>query len=277
MDEAPKAPWSPFPLVELCVLVALVLIVVGVRRRAATAPRRASSPAGSRWPRSAGLELALREHFAGYRSHSALLAGAVAVVAVVPLFFFTGAAADRPCSSVGVVVCSRRFFVFRRAFQALTGGHRVPRRERLPDPAGPAPESPRRMRLTGLHHVTAICADLDRTTAFYRDVLGLALVREGANDDDPDARHFWFGAPGDARHARVVHGVPRAGARAGGAGSTHHFAFAVGSAEELEAWRDYLRGARRRVHRRLRPRRPALDLPARPRRPRRRDRDQPAS
>ena len=52
---------------------------------------------------------------------------------------------------------------------------------------------PRRMRLLGLHHVTAICADLDRTTAFYRDLLGLALVREGVNDDDPAARHFWFG------------------------------------------------------------------------------------
>src|ERR687888_602761 len=55
---------------------------------------------------------------------------------------------------------------------------------------------PRRMRLLGLHHVTIICADLQRTTDFYRDVLGLALVREGVNDDDPDARHFWFG---DAR------------------------------------------------------------------------------
>jgi glyoxalase family protein len=51
----------------------------------------------------------------------------------------------------------------------------------------------RRMQLTGLHHVTLICADLERTTAFYRDVLGLALVRQGASDDDPDARHFWFG------------------------------------------------------------------------------------
>ncbi len=49
------------------------------------------------------------------------------------------------------------------------------------------------MRLLGLHHVTAICSDLERTTAFYRDLLGLALVREGVNDDDPDARHFWFG------------------------------------------------------------------------------------
>jgi catechol 2,3-dioxygenase-like lactoylglutathione lyase family enzyme len=63
-----------------------------------------------------------------------------------------------------------------------------------PDP-DPAPDEPRRMRLAGLHHVTAICADLERTTRFYRDVLGLALVREGQNDDDPDARHFWFGHP----------------------------------------------------------------------------------
>ncbi len=49
------------------------------------------------------------------------------------------------------------------------------------------------MRLTGLHHVTAICRDLERTTGFYRDVLGLALVEQGVNDDDPSTRHFWFG------------------------------------------------------------------------------------
>ena len=33
----------------------------------------------------------------------------------------------------------------------------------------------RRMRLTGLHHVTLICRDLERTTAFWRDLLGLEL------------------------------------------------------------------------------------------------------
>ena len=47
---------------------------------------------------------------------------------------------------------------------------------------------------------------------------------------------------------------------------------ARGPAEELEAWRDYLREPRRRLHRRARPRRVPLDLHARPRRPRRRDR-----
>ena len=31
------------------------------------------------------------------------------------------------------------------------------------------------MRLRGLHHLTAICRDLERSIAFYRDVLGLPI------------------------------------------------------------------------------------------------------
>ena len=106
---------------------------------------------------------------------------------------------------------------------------------------GSAPESPRRMRLTGIHHVTGICADLGRTTAFYRDVLGLPLVREGHNDDDPDARHFWFGLPGDPATLLSFMEYPSMEPGRAGAGSTHHFAFAVGSSAELDAWRDHLR------------------------------------
>lgn len=98
------------------------------------------------------------------------------------------------------------------------------------------------MRLTGLHHVTAICRDLDRTTEFYRDVLGLALVEQGVNDDDPSTRHFWFGdatgAPGTLitfmEYPQLPDGVV-------GTGSVHHVAFAVESADEQLAWRDYLR------------------------------------
>ena len=99
------------------------------------------------------------------------------------------------------------------------------------------------MALRGLHHVTAICRDLERTTAFYRDTLGLALIKRQANDDDPDARHFWFGdatgTPGTLisflEYADMADGSV-------GVGSTHHVAFVVDSAGEQEAWRDYLRG-----------------------------------
>jgi catechol 2,3-dioxygenase-like lactoylglutathione lyase family enzyme len=99
------------------------------------------------------------------------------------------------------------------------------------------------MQLRGLHHLTAICRDLDRTTAFYRDLLGLALVEEAVNDDDPSTRHFWFGdqagSPGTLVSFLEYPALPESVV---GAGATHHFAFTVESDEEQVAWRDYLRG-----------------------------------
>jgi glyoxylase I family protein len=95
------------------------------------------------------------------------------------------------------------------------------------------------MRLRGLHHVTAICRDLEATIAFYRDVLGLGIVHDGPSDDDPDARHVWFGTADGTlvsfmEYPKLPEGVV-------GVGSTHHFALRVDSAEEHEAWRRYLR------------------------------------
>lgn len=98
------------------------------------------------------------------------------------------------------------------------------------------------MRLTGLHHVTAICRDLDATTAFYRDTLGLALVSRGVNDDDPGTRHFWFGDAQGAPGTLITFlEYPRMDPGVIGTGSVHHVAFAVDSPEEQAAWRDYLR------------------------------------
>lgn len=103
-------------------------------------------------------------------------------------------------------------------------------------------EDTRQMRITGLHHVTAITKDLEAVTAFYRDVLGLALVTEERNPDDPQARHFWFG-DADGRAGSLVSFLeyPELEAAAAGAGGLHHFALAVGSPEELTAWAEYLR------------------------------------
>jgi catechol 2,3-dioxygenase-like lactoylglutathione lyase family enzyme len=95
------------------------------------------------------------------------------------------------------------------------------------------------MRLRGLHHVTAISADLERTIAFYRDTLGLAIVHDAPSDDDPDARHVWFG-PGDGTFVSFME-YPSLPEGVVGRGSTHHFALRVDSREEQEAWRDYLR------------------------------------
>jgi hypothetical protein len=82
-DERPKAPWAPFPLVELVVLLALVLLVAGfaVRGHRGTVMIGAGLVLGT----LSGLELSIREHFTGYRSHTALLAGAMALAVLVGL------------------------------------------------------------------------------------------------------------------------------------------------------------------------------------------------
>jgi catechol 2,3-dioxygenase-like lactoylglutathione lyase family enzyme len=100
---------------------------------------------------------------------------------------------------------------------------------------------PRRMALRGVHHLTAICQDLERTKAFYVGVLGLSVVREGVSDDDPDARHIWlgFGDHDPALVSFLEYGDMDAGQV--GAGTTHHFALVVETAEEHQAWLEYLR------------------------------------
>jgi len=47
--------------------------------------------------------------------------------------------------------------------------------------------------LSGLHHVTCVCSDAQRTIDFYRDVLGFRLVKKTVNFDDPHSYHLYFG------------------------------------------------------------------------------------
>src|SRR4051794_33501572 len=49
------------------------------------------------------------------------------------------------------------------------------------------------MRIEGLHHVTAICADAQRNVDFYAGVLGLRLVKKTVNFDAPDVYHLYYG------------------------------------------------------------------------------------
>jgi len=48
----------------------------------------------------------------------------------------------------------------------------------------------------GLHHVTAISGDPQRTVDFYGGVLGLRLVKRTVNFDDPSTLHLYFGDEG---------------------------------------------------------------------------------
>ncbi len=105
----------------------------------------------------------------------------------------------------------------------------------------PQPE-PRRLRITGLHHVTLLCADVERSAAFYRDLLGMRVVEKSRNPDDPNAQHLAFGGDGVTGGTMVTcMEYPELAEGTVGRGSTHHFALAVESDDELSAWRDYLR------------------------------------
>src|SRR5215213_5228393 len=83
--ERPRPPWHPFPLVELCVLIGLVLLVWGLIR--GDAAGRVLLVCGMALASLGGLETALREHFGGYASHALLLAALPAVLTAGVLFF----------------------------------------------------------------------------------------------------------------------------------------------------------------------------------------------
>jgi hypothetical protein len=117
--ERPKAPWHPFPLIELAVFIGLICIVVGFFGRNDAAGRTILA-LGFALGSLGGLDTAVREHFAGYRSHTLVLAAFPAVVvtvltvlAGVPKFIIP---------PVVVVVFVAAFAALRRAWERTPNG-----------------------------------------------------------------------------------------------------------------------------------------------------------
>ncbi len=103
------------------------------------------------------------------------------------------------------------------------------------------------MKLSGLHHITAIASNIDTTAAFYTELLGMRLLKKTLNFDDLAAPHYYFGA-GEGKPGTVItyFGYPRARMRQGaiGTGMTHHFAFSVDDDDAQNVWREKLLSAR---------------------------------
>jgi len=84
IEDRPKPPWHPVPLVEIAVLVGIVCIAVGFFSRDSTRGRTLLV-LGFALGSLGGLDTSIREHFAGYRSHTLVLALAPTVAVTVLL------------------------------------------------------------------------------------------------------------------------------------------------------------------------------------------------
>jgi hypothetical protein len=113
-DTRPRAPWHPFPLVELCVLIGLVLLVWGLIRLDDDGGR-VMLVCGMVLASLGGLDTALREHFGGYASHALLLATLPAVLVAGVLFFARAPWITIPLAAAPVLAGA--FVMLRRAFR----------------------------------------------------------------------------------------------------------------------------------------------------------------
>jgi hypothetical protein len=120
VDERPQAPWGSFPLSELVILIGIVLMVWGFLSRGSQGNVRLG--AGLALASLGGLELAVREHVAGYRSHSSLLAGAAALLVVVVLALGPGPHVAWALLAVAIVVFALAFYGLRELFKRRSGG-----------------------------------------------------------------------------------------------------------------------------------------------------------
>ena len=95
----------------------------------------------------------------------------------------------------------------------------------------------------GMHHISATASNIDKTHAFYSEVLGLHLLKRTFNFDDPKSRHWYWGTQSGEPGTLITYFErdPRKTRRAQlGTGQTHHIAFAVKDETEQLEFRERL-------------------------------------
>lgn len=93
------------------------------------------------------------------------------------------------------------------------------------------------MQLNGIHHVTAVTAQVNNNVEFYTRVLGLRLVKKSVNQDDVSAYHLFYadklGSPGTDM---TFFDWPRINPDVRGTDSIAGTAFRVASSDALDFW-----------------------------------------
>jgi glyoxalase family protein len=94
--------------------------------------------------------------------------------------------------------------------------------------------------ITGIHHLTAISADAQRTVDFYTKVLGLRLIKQTVNFDDPSSYHLYFADEENGPGVLTFFAWPGAARGQWGIGGTHHLAFETRDRDTLRQWKRWL-------------------------------------
>src|SRR5690625_2098861 len=91
-----------------------------------------------------------------------------------------------------------------------------------------------------IHHITAIVGDPNENLTFYRDVLGLRLIKQTVNFDAPGVYHLYF-ADDDASSGTVITFFPWTHDNFGrkGSGQVGRIAFRVPDGS-MNAWEKHL-------------------------------------
>src|SRR3954471_5000981 len=99
-----------------------------------------------------------------------------------------------------------------------------------------------RMKLEGIHHITAITGDAQRNVDFYAGVLGLRLVKKTVNQDDPTVYHlFYADEKGDAGSDLTFFEYPGAPRGRAGEGMIWGIRWRLGTEEALDFWQKRLK------------------------------------
>jgi hypothetical protein len=121
-DERPPAPWGKFPLIELTVLAGIVMLILGLLVVQGESGITLVI-SGLALASIGGMDTAIREHFAGYRSHTLILAGIPAAIVLAGLFFAGPDSLPTPARvGIAAVVYVGAAVLLVRVFRSRSGG-----------------------------------------------------------------------------------------------------------------------------------------------------------
>jgi hypothetical protein len=125
--ERPEAPWHPLPLAEILILVGGIAVAIGLLRGAEHGGPTLLAGIGA--VLIGTVEVTLREHRSGYRSHTLLLA-ALPTIAFHSVVVLTAGAFTRVPRPVNVALLPVDGALFALLFKSLRATYVDARRER---------------------------------------------------------------------------------------------------------------------------------------------------